>query len=506
MTESTEVSSASAKLMWLSADECRPHPNNPRLQLREDVVNQIAFHLGTDGFQVHHAITVRPDGDGYEIVAGHHRVEAARRADVEVAAWVVDMDDETAFMQLVLSNTQGELDPLERGMHALDYVQAYKDGGISAYAAQVGVTHASISQLRSAAAVARKCNASYTLLGRSKHLLEIAKADEELWSLLIDHMVKRAWSVKDTKGYVESVNQFDIPKKHHDWLPPERAITAHLDGRFAPRSAARLVAVADQVEAWIAEHGTSGQRDEWRAWLSTAQLDHRQLVAYQQRLIADQFEVEGWHHGNWRDHLDLLEDGSVSLVLTDPPYGVAYQSNYRNEKHEAIAFDATPTEGADELKAALAGLYDKLADDAHVLVFTAGAVERLTAEACEAVGLTVKSRLVWDKQRTSMGDLEGSFAPRHERIIHATKGKPKLHTRAADVLTHPRADSTRHPTEKPVPLLAELIEATTTSGTIIADPFGGVGSTAVAAKETGRKWWSCELSAEYHTAGEERLA
>jgi hypothetical protein len=29
------------------------------------------------------------------------------------------MDDATAFMQLVLSNTQGELSPLERGMHAL---------------------------------------------------------------------------------------------------------------------------------------------------------------------------------------------------------------------------------------------------------------------------------------------------------------------------------------------------------------------------------------------------
>lgn len=505
MSDATRIPDA-GELRWLNPDDCKPHPNNPRLQLRDDIVQQIAFQLSADGFQAHHAITVRPCDGAFQIVAGHHRVEAARRAGVDVAAWIVDMDDDAAFMQLVLSNTQGELDPLERGMHALDYVQAYKDGGISAYAAQVGVTQASISQLRSAAAVARKYKSTYTLLGKSMHLLEIGKTAEELWPLLIEQMVIRGWSVKETKGYVESVNQFDIPDRHRDWLSPERAITAHLDGRFAPRSAARLVAVADQVEAWIAEHGTRGQRDEWRAWLSTAQLDHRQLVAYQQRLIADQFEVEGWHHGNWRDHLDLLEDGSVSLVLTDPPYGVAYQSNHRNEKHEAIAFDATPTEAADELKAALAGLYDKLADDAHVLVFTAGAVERLTAEACEAVGLTVKSRLVWDKQRTSMGDLEGSFAPRHERIIHATKGKPKLHSRAADVLTHPRADSTRHPTEKPVPLLAELIEATTTSGTIIADPFGGVGSTAVAAKETGRKWWSCELSAEYHTAGEERLS
>ena len=56
----------------------------------------------------------------YQIISGHNRTTAARRAGLQqIPAWVREMDDDTAFMQLVLSNAQGELSPLERGMHAL---------------------------------------------------------------------------------------------------------------------------------------------------------------------------------------------------------------------------------------------------------------------------------------------------------------------------------------------------------------------------------------------------
>lgn len=505
MTDATRIDDA-GELLWLAPDECQPHPNNPRMALRDDVVQQIAFQLATDGFQPHHAITVRPLDDGYQIIAGHHRVAAAQQAEVEVAAWVVDMDDDTAFMQLILSNTQGELDPLERGMHALDYVDAYKNGGISAYAKRVGVTQASISQLRSAATVARMYNSSYTLLGKSKHLNEISKATEHAWPQLVDAMAEAGWSVKETAAKVQGLNAIEVPEHYAEWLTLERVTERYLDGRFSAKTVAKLVSAATQAEEWIRAYGTDEDLDNWHKWLPEAPFDPRPITDYHQTLIAGQFEVAGWHHGNWRDHLDELEDGSVSLVLTDPPYGVAYQSNYREERHSLIESDATPEQGAKELTAALEALYAKMSDNAHALIFTAGPVEHLTAQACEAAGLRVKSRLIWDKERTSMGDLEGAFAPRHERIIHAVKGTPKLRRRAPDVLTFARADSTRHPTEKPVELLTELIEVTTSTGQLVADPFGGVASTAVAAKDTARKWWSCELDDTYHALGEERLA
>lgn len=104
-----------------------------------------------------------------------------------------------------------------------------------------------------------------------------------------------------------------------------------------------------------------------------------------------------------------------------------------------------------------------------------------------------------------MGDPTTTFAPAHERILHAVKGSPPLYHRAADLLSHRRCDSTRHPTEKPETLLTELIEATTVEGQIVADPFGGVASTPAAAKAAGRRWFGCELSEQYWATGEERL-
>ena len=70
----------------------------------------------------------------YQIVSSHHRKLAAEKAGItEVPCWVREMDDDEAYMRLVLENTQSELHPLEEGMHAL---QSGLD--VKAYAAQIG--------------------------------------------------------------------------------------------------------------------------------------------------------------------------------------------------------------------------------------------------------------------------------------------------------------------------------------------------------------------------------
>jgi ParB-like chromosome segregation protein Spo0J len=56
----------------------------------------------------------------YQIISGYNRTAAARRAGLKtIPAWVRMMEDDTALMQLVLANAQGELSALERGIHAL---------------------------------------------------------------------------------------------------------------------------------------------------------------------------------------------------------------------------------------------------------------------------------------------------------------------------------------------------------------------------------------------------
>ena len=108
----------------IPVEQLKPHPKNPRVALRDDVVDAIAADLEERGRrESRHALTVRAVDDGYEIISGHHRHAAAVKAGIEVApCWVVDMDDDEAYMALATSNNQGELAPLEIGLHALERV------------------------------------------------------------------------------------------------------------------------------------------------------------------------------------------------------------------------------------------------------------------------------------------------------------------------------------------------------------------------------------------------
>jgi hypothetical protein len=194
--------------------------------------------------------------------------------------------------------------------------------------------------------------------------------------------------------------------------------------------------------------------------------------------------------------------------LTDPPYGMKYRSNMRKERHAPIVGDSEePYDLAFDMAALL---MPKLEYGAHVLVFAASDVDKVqaTMNGLADAGLTVsRTPLIWDKGSGGMGDLGKSFAPRYEAIVHATKGEGReLYPRPDNVLAIPRISADRHPTEKPEDLLTVLIDSTTAPGALVADPFGGVGSTAAAAKASERRWWSCELDEGYWKIGEERLS
>lgn len=516
-----------ADLQNIPLDQLHPHPDNPRIGLRADVVERLTAEITANGFGREHAVLARPYGEGWQIVSGHHRAEAAKQAGLaEAPVWVREMDDDEAFMQLVLSNTQGELTPLEIGMHALKAVPLSsggrgKRGGISEYADRTGFAQGTISKWRAAAEVSTETHSvrmGFEVAEKVGHLYEISRAPRETWPVLVASLVKHGWTVADAQHHVQQIKAFDIPAEWAFWLPLQDVVTAHLDTReFSPRTVTKLIAAAKQTTAWIDSNATSPDtaRAEFHAWLEANKggksWEPRAVAEYLQKLIASQFVVEGWHHGNWRDHLDQIDDGTVGLLLTDPPYGQGFRSDYRLDrrvphKHQPIANDDPPEQAEKLLADCLEAMAPKLATNAHVLIFCSPAGEPGMRAVIENAGLRTRGFLVWDKQATGMGDPDTTFAPAHERIIHAVKGSPPLYRRAADVLRHRRCDSTRHPTEKPVPLLRELIEATTAEGQIVADPFGGVASVPVAAKEAGRRWWGCEIEAKYHAAGEERLS
>lgn len=212
------------------------------------------------------------------------------------------------------------------------------------------------------------------------------------------------------------------------------------------------------------------------------------------------------YHGDCCEVLTTL--GSVDLVLTDPPYGVSYQSNARNQKMPAIV-------GDDSADIALAGIKSSLSclrNNRHLYIFGRYDLTGLPLTEC--------AELIWDKGSPSKGNLASTYGVSHEYIQFTTfvpskanrsrgDGRLAARLRRGSILYHPRLNSRRvhnHPTEKPVGLLRELIEASSLLGETVLDPFMGVGSTLIAAQLEGRKAIGIEIEERYCEIAANRLS
>lgn len=335
-----------ATIADLSLEMLHAHPDNPRLQLREDVVERLTAEIGANGFGPEHALIVRPLDSGHQVISGHHRLEAARRAGHStVPCWVKGLSDDEAFMQLVLSNTQGELSPLEIGMHALRAVPLSaggrgKTGGLAEYAERIGYGDESVRQWRKAAEVASETPKTFREFeGKQQHLFEISRAPRSAWPVLVNRLVDKGWTVAETKAAVDKIRQFEIPDTHADWLPLDDVIAAYLkNDRFNPATVARLIKAVDAISRLIADEGGEQDQEQFAEWLHASvgadAWDHRKISDYHARLIrelADRREAEAesaivvpdgidLRHGDLRQILADIPNASVDAVITDPPY------------------------------------------------------------------------------------------------------------------------------------------------------------------------------------------
>ena len=113
------------------------------------------------------------------------------------------------------------------------------------------------------------------------------------------------------------------------------------------------------------------------------------------------------------------------------------------------------------------------------------------AVAIEAAGLRFQAMPIWDKQALGLGT---GFRAQHECILHFAISTPRYHSKSfGNVIRAPRMTSEReHPTEKPISLMAALIDVQTEPDTLVLDPFMGSGSTGVAAVMMGRRFVGVE--------------
>jgi len=199
----------------------------------------------------------------------------------------------------------------------------------------------------------------------------------------------------------------------------------------------------------------------------------------------------------------LLNGAKVDLVLTDPPYGISYQSTLakRGRRKRTITNDAVDDYDA-FLARALPAIKAVMTRGAVMYWFAGGGGgEPVLAKALLAISehFDLLNTLVWDKVDPGLG---WRWRRSWEAIIEASVGKPRVWyggTGKRNVLRFAKAipQQDEHPTPKPVPLLEELIRAAAPSRGLILDPFAGSGPTLIAAERTGRTCYAGELEPRY---------
>lgn len=232
------------------------------------------------------------------------------------------------------------------------------------------------------------------------------------------------------------------------------------------------------------------------------------------------------------EDIKKLTDGKqVDLIVTDPPYNVAYVG----KTADALTIDNDEMdEGNFELflTDAFTAMAEVLKPGGAFYIWHAESTAHQFIKALEAADLTFRQKLIWVKNTMVLGRQDYHW--KHEPCFYGWKDgaahyftsdrtqvtviedKPNINTMNKDQLVQYAKDlqilldggstilredkpaaSTFHPTMKPVKLIARNIVNSSKRGETVLDIFGGSGSTLIASEQLKRTCYTMELDPKY---------
>lgn len=194
---------------------------------------------------------------------------------------------------------------------------------------------------------------------------------------------------------------------------------------------------------------------------------------------------------------DLLMAGrKANLVVTDPPYNVNYEGSTGKIKNDKMAEEQFEK----FLFAAYVNMEQNMMDDASIYVFHSDSHGLAFRRAFEEAGFYLSGCCIWKKNSLVLG--RSPYQWLHEPVLFGWK-KGGRHQWYADrkqttvwEYDKPKKNDL-HPTMKPVNLIAYPIKNSSMSNCIVLDPFGGSGSTLIAADQLKRICYTVELDPKY---------
>lgn len=219
--------------------------------------------------------------------------------------------------------------------------------------------------------------------------------------------------------------------------------------------------------------------------------------------------IQDWEPGQYR----------FDCILTDPPYGMDFQSTYGKDEEAREAYQRKIDDDHD-VEVAIRNFHKTFRklqpflnpDRVEMYVFShwhvMGEWKDYLSALDDKYGFRLKQLLVWNKGYPGIGDVKTNWGAGHEFIFYLKRGNRPMPYRRSGILNFDkvRPGTNVHPSEKPQDLLKTLIEMSTSPGDWIVDPYAGSSSALLAARDTGRNVVGIEKDPAYCETGNRRLA
>ena len=206
------------------------------------------------------------------------------------------------------------------------------------------------------------------------------------------------------------------------------------------------------------------------------------------------------------DHVTKLLNGSNPiLMVTDPPYGVNYEPEWREKVGKGARNTGTVL---NDDRYDWSEAYSLFSGDI-AYVWHSSSYTHKFAESIEKCGFDLVNLIIWNKQHfvLSRGDYHGKHEPlwyavrKGQKIRHNWQGR-RDQTTVWDIDNNnygakTKEEQTGHGTQKPLECMLRPILNNSKEGESVYDPFGGSGTTLIACEKSKRNCYMMELSPAY---------
>ena len=203
--------------------------------------------------------------------------------------------------------------------------------------------------------------------------------------------------------------------------------------------------------------------------------------------------------------VEKLLDGVVpTLMVTDPPYGVNYDANWRNEvdrKNGKPYYDRAIGTVQNDDRKDWQGAMSLFPGDVMYCWHPPGANSIDFGLSIKESGFQLRMQIIWAKNLAPIG--RGHYHVQHEPCWYAVRNGAAGHWQGDRKQTtvwnidNPMKSETGHSTQKPVECMRRPIVNNTSVGQAVYDPFMGSGTTIIAGEKEGRPVYGIEISPLY---------